>query len=376
MGLPPYGPEPYASANSATPAHLPHLKRLIMLPHFIVGRKGFLSFFHPSPGRLALGPLANLVLALRSRRTLHFHDALSLERRTLGFPIGALALGHPRRFGAVARTTARSRLSAPGRRRRLAAPRPRSAIWLRRRDFTCRRRGFGPRASACLRGRPRLCAHAGLGACFTWPITFFFPTGDIDCRTTLGARGRVVRHGGATLGASATLGATLRQARLPRRRLRLARTIRGRQPIRRLGGNCLSGCGSDPHPFPSAKRNVVASGNITLRALGLRSRGNLGPSACGSIRRGCILTRRITCNLRPARASIALKRRLIGRWRTGRRRPPGALRAWSPQALPHLMIQLGEVAPVDFHVFGQVANVLVQFERHHDHHDDSNRHHD
>lgn len=36
MGLPPYGPEPYASANSATPAQLGFLsKRVNMIPQLI-----------------------------------------------------------------------------------------------------------------------------------------------------------------------------------------------------------------------------------------------------------------------------------------------------------------------------------------------------
>ena len=77
MGLPPYGPEPYASANSATPAHLPQLlKRLIMLLHFFVARKGVLFFFCHSPRSLPFGATADLVFALRPRRSLLLDEAL------------------------------------------------------------------------------------------------------------------------------------------------------------------------------------------------------------------------------------------------------------------------------------------------------------
>ena len=77
MGLPPYGPEPYASANSATPAHLPHsLKRLIMLLHFLGARKGVLLFFCHCPRSLTLGATADLIFALRPRRSLLLDEAL------------------------------------------------------------------------------------------------------------------------------------------------------------------------------------------------------------------------------------------------------------------------------------------------------------
>ena len=78
MGLPPYGPEPYASANSATPAHLPHsLKRLIMLLHFPVARKRVLLFFCLGACGLAFGAAADLVFALRPRRSLLLDEALA-----------------------------------------------------------------------------------------------------------------------------------------------------------------------------------------------------------------------------------------------------------------------------------------------------------
>ncbi len=44
MGLPPYGPEPYASANSATPAHSCFLaKRLSILAEYPIECKGELA---------------------------------------------------------------------------------------------------------------------------------------------------------------------------------------------------------------------------------------------------------------------------------------------------------------------------------------------
>ena len=103
MGLPPYGPEPYASANSATPAHLPQLlKRLIMLLHFLDARKGVLLFFCHCPRGLTLGATANLVFALRPRRSLLLDEALGLEGRALSLAVGALTLSNPRRLGTMA----------------------------------------------------------------------------------------------------------------------------------------------------------------------------------------------------------------------------------------------------------------------------------
>ena len=103
MGLPPYGPEPYASANSATPAHLPQvLKRLIMLLHFFAARKGVLLFFCHCPRGLTLGAAADLVFALRPRRSLLLDEALGLEGRALSLAVGALALSDPRRLGTMA----------------------------------------------------------------------------------------------------------------------------------------------------------------------------------------------------------------------------------------------------------------------------------
>ena len=103
MGLPPYGPEPYASANSATPAHLPQLlKRLIMLLHFLVARKGVLLFFCHRSCSLTFGATADLIFALRPRRSLLLDEALGLEGRALGLSVGALALSDPRRLGTMA----------------------------------------------------------------------------------------------------------------------------------------------------------------------------------------------------------------------------------------------------------------------------------
>ena len=103
MGLPPYGPEPYASANSATPAHLPQvLKRLIMLLHFFAARKGVLLFFCHCPRSLTFGATADLIFALRSRRSLLLDKALGLEGRALSLAVGALALSDPRRLGTMA----------------------------------------------------------------------------------------------------------------------------------------------------------------------------------------------------------------------------------------------------------------------------------
>lgn len=39
------------------------------------------------------------------------------------------------------------------------------------------------------------------------------------------------------------------------------------------------------------------------------------------------------------------------------------------------MVQLGEILPIDFHIFGQIANFLIKLERHRNHHDDGNCHH-
>ena len=109
MGLPPYGPEPYASANSATPAHLPQLlKQLIMLLHFFVARKGVLLFFCHCPRGLTFGATADLVFALRPRRSLLLDEALGLEGRALGLSVGALALSNPRRLGTMAPPHGRS----------------------------------------------------------------------------------------------------------------------------------------------------------------------------------------------------------------------------------------------------------------------------
>ena len=103
MGLPPYGPEPYASANSATPAHLPQLlKRLIILLHFPVARKGVLLFFCLGACGLTLGAAADLVFALRPRRSLLLDEALGLECRALSLAVGALTLSNPRRLGTMA----------------------------------------------------------------------------------------------------------------------------------------------------------------------------------------------------------------------------------------------------------------------------------
>ena len=109
MGLPPYGPEPYASANSATPAHLPQLlKRLIILLHFLGARKGVLLFFCHCPRGLTLGATADLVFALRPRRSLLLDEALGLEGRALSLAVGALTLSNPRRLGTMAPSHGRS----------------------------------------------------------------------------------------------------------------------------------------------------------------------------------------------------------------------------------------------------------------------------
>ena len=109
MGLPPYGPEPYASANSATPAHLPHsLKRLIMLLHFPVARKRVLLFFCLGACGLAFGAAADLVFALRPRRSLLLDEALGLEGSALSLAVGALTLSNPRRLGTMVPSHGRS----------------------------------------------------------------------------------------------------------------------------------------------------------------------------------------------------------------------------------------------------------------------------
>ena len=63
-----------------------------MLLHFFAARKGVLLFFCHCPRGLTFGATADLVFALRPRRSLLLDEALGLEGRALGLSVGALAL--------------------------------------------------------------------------------------------------------------------------------------------------------------------------------------------------------------------------------------------------------------------------------------------
>ena len=215
MGLPPYGPEPYASANSATPALLPQvLKRLIMLLHFFAARKGVLLFFCHCPRGLTFGATANLVFALRPCCSLLLDEALGLEGRALSLAVGALALSNPRRLGTMASSHGRSltrtrtirrnsgRWCLPGTTR----PRRRALGAVRLRGCVSSRAG---RLGGRLTRRGRLGIRARLRPRLTRPRTLFLTTRDVDVRSALGARRGVVRHGSATLRTSSPLCPTL-----------------------------------------------------------------------------------------------------------------------------------------------------------------------
>ena len=73
-----------------------------MLLHFLVARKGVLLFFCHCPRSLTLGTTADLVFALRPRRSLLLDEALGLEGRALSLAVGALTLSNPRRLGTMA----------------------------------------------------------------------------------------------------------------------------------------------------------------------------------------------------------------------------------------------------------------------------------
>ena len=79
-----------------------------MLLHFLDARKGVLLFFCHCPRGLTLGATANLVFALRPRRSLLLDEALGLKGRTLSLAVGALTLSNPRRLGTMAPSHGRS----------------------------------------------------------------------------------------------------------------------------------------------------------------------------------------------------------------------------------------------------------------------------
>ena len=79
-----------------------------MLLHFPVARKRVLLFFCLGACGLAFGATANLVFALRPRRSLLLDEALSLECRALSLAVGALTLSSPRRLDTMAPSRGRS----------------------------------------------------------------------------------------------------------------------------------------------------------------------------------------------------------------------------------------------------------------------------
>ena len=79
-----------------------------MLLHFPVARKRVLLFFCLGACGLAFGAAADLVFALRPRRSLLLDEALGLEGRALSLAVGALTLSNPRRLGAMAPSHGRS----------------------------------------------------------------------------------------------------------------------------------------------------------------------------------------------------------------------------------------------------------------------------
>ena len=79
-----------------------------MLLHFLVARKGVLLFFCHRSCSLAFGTTADLVFALRPRRSLLLDEALGLEGRALSLAVGALTLSNSRHLGTMAPSHGRS----------------------------------------------------------------------------------------------------------------------------------------------------------------------------------------------------------------------------------------------------------------------------
>ncbi len=79
-----------------------------MLLHFLGARKRVLLFFCLGACGLTLGAAADLVFALRPRRSLLLDEALGLEGRALSLAVGALTLSSPRRLGTMAPSHGRS----------------------------------------------------------------------------------------------------------------------------------------------------------------------------------------------------------------------------------------------------------------------------
>ena len=197
------------------------MKRLIMLPHFIVGRKRFFSifsFFGFCSRSLTLGTPANLFFTLSSRRSLLLNETLRLKGCALSLAVSALTLGNPRRLRAVAPSYRRALVGAlssrgtPVRRRRLRTTRtrrrPSTAVPLRGR-ILLKARALSRVTSAPAYARGRLSTHTRLRARLARPRAFFLAAGNVDVRAALGTRGSIIRHGGASLGSGSTLGSTL-----------------------------------------------------------------------------------------------------------------------------------------------------------------------
>ena len=77
-------------------------------PHTDLARKRVLLFFCLGACGLAFGAAADLVFALRPRRSLLLDEALGLEGRSLSLAVSALALSNPRRLGTMAPSHGRS----------------------------------------------------------------------------------------------------------------------------------------------------------------------------------------------------------------------------------------------------------------------------
>ena len=73
-----------------------------MLLHFLAARKGVLLFFCHRSCSLTFGATADLIFALRPRRSLLLDESLGLEGRTLSLAVGALTLSNPRCLGTMA----------------------------------------------------------------------------------------------------------------------------------------------------------------------------------------------------------------------------------------------------------------------------------
>lgn len=211
-----------------------------------------------------------------------------------------------------------------------------------------------------------LSAHTRLRPSFTRPRALFLTTRDSDVRPTLDARRSVVRHGSATLRTSSPLCPTFGKSWLARLRLRCPRTLRRLRPSR-----FTSRRRSSQRALGATNRNTIASRNVPLNSISRYAR-------CRAVRNSPYVHGNGSRNgaARRSRHLLSSSLRPPLRRHTGARWPLLPARARRPQTFSHLMVQLGEILPIDFHIFGQIANFLIKLERHRNHHDDGNCHHD